>query len=77
MSKINTQHMSKEDAIELMKQGVKMTHTYFTPEEWVYISKGGEYVLEDGVECSHHEFWQWRQAEFWQDGWERWEDLEN
>lgn len=38
--------MTKEDAIELMKQGVKMTHAYFTPEEWVYIGSKGEYVLE-------------------------------
>jgi len=64
--------MTKEDAIELMKQGVKMTHAYFTPEEWVYIGKNGQYVLEDGVECHRQEFWQWRQAESWKDGWERW-----
>lgn len=61
--------MTKEEAIELMKKGVKMTHDFFTPTEWVSIGKNGKYVFEDGVECNHDEFWQYRQNEYWKDGW--------
>ena len=64
--------MTKEEAIELMKKGVKMTHKYSTPEEWVYIGNDGKYVLEDGVECDKYEFWKWRIQEYWNDGWSEW-----
>lgn len=64
--------MTKKEAIKLMEQGVKMTHYYFTPDEWVYIDNG-QYVLEDGVECIGLEFWEWRKCSDWENGWERWQ----
>ena len=62
--------MTKPEAIDLMQQGIKMTHEYFSPTEWVTI-KNGNYLLEDGVECSYQEFWKWRQETYWQTGWEK------
>ncbi len=61
--------MTKLEAIEVMKQGIKVTHKYFTKEEWVTIGKNGKMILEDGVECSPHEFWQWRKDSYWGNDW--------
>ena len=63
--------MSKEEAIELMKQGVKMTHKYFVEGEWAYMGLNGLMVLEDGVEVEPHEFWQYRQDVAWNNNWEK------
>jgi hypothetical protein len=30
--------------------------------------KGNHILLENGVECSQHEFWQWRTDESWNEG---------
>jgi hypothetical protein len=66
--------MTKEEAISLMKAGHKLTHRYFTSEEWVKTDETGMiYILEDGVECSHYEFWHWRKDESWNTGWELFE----
>lgn len=63
--------MTKEEAISQMKAGKKLTHRYFTAEEWVKTDATGMiYILEDGVECSPQEFWQWRTDEAWNSDWE-------
>ena len=64
--------MNKEAAIELMKEGVKITHESFTKEEWMTY-ENGRMLLEDGVKCSRHEFWGWRMDSCWDDGYSRWE----
>lgn len=64
--------MTKLEAIELMRQGVRMTHDYFALDEWVYIGKDGQYVLEDGIEADPFEFWRHRTVEGWLTGWQRW-----
>src|SRR5690242_10950527 len=63
--------MNREQAIKEMQQGIKMTHKYFTDDEWVTIS-GNEYVLEDGVRCSHRLFWLDRSGPNFDEGWEHW-----
>lgn len=60
--------MTKQEAIEQMKEGIKITHTYFAKDEWVTMNSRGEIVLEDGVICSPNEFWQWRKSDDWNDG---------
>ena len=35
------------EAEELARQGIKVTHTYFTPDEWL-IMKGNLIIFEDG-----------------------------
>lgn len=62
--------MDKAQAIAEMKKGKKLTHKYFTEDEWVTIGVNGQYVLEDGVECSFYEFWRWRQSEAFNSDWE-------
>jgi hypothetical protein len=56
--------MSKAEAIEAMKDGKKVTHRYFSPEEWMTMKKsyleGWMIHLEDSVICSPAEFWRWR-----------------
>jgi hypothetical protein len=64
--------MTKEEAIQEMRAGKKVTHRYFSPEEWVTMGTEGQIVLEDGVECSPEEFWQWRTDDSYKTDWELW-----
>lgn len=59
--------MTKEEAITCMKNGEKITHEYFSSDEWMTMGNG-ELILEDGVKCSPDYFWQSRTAEDWNDG---------
>lgn len=59
--------MTKTEAIAEMRKGVKVTHQYFSPEEWMTM-KGNIIILEDGVQCDENEFWQWRNNKSWEDG---------
>ena len=59
--------MTKKEAIRAMREGKKVTHDYFTKEEWMTM-ENGQLVLEDGVRCSPDEFWRWRTHEGWENG---------
>lgn len=59
--------MNKKEAIQAMQEGKKITHKYFTPEEWMTMRKG-MIVLEDRVVCTPEEFWKWRTAIGWDYG---------
>ena len=59
--------MKKHEAKELMKQGKKITHTWFTPDEWMTI-EDSELLFEDGIRCSQTEFWEYRTHSSWNDG---------
>ena len=61
--------MDKAEAIQQMKLGKKLTHRYFSDDEWVTIDKHGQILLEDGVTCSQYEFWNHRKQDWWNDGW--------
>jgi hypothetical protein len=63
--------MTKGNAILAMKKGKKVTHYYFSREEWATM-KNGQIVLEDDVKCSPDEFWRWRQGPDWEIDWEIW-----
>ncbi len=56
--------MNKEEALQFMKDGSKISHEYFQPHESMTI-QDGEILLEDGVKCSLEEFFSWRST-----GWE-------
>jgi len=63
--------MTKEEAIEQMKLGKRLTHKHFTDNEWVKSNQDGTIIiLEDGAECPPHEFWRWRTNESWNNDWE-------
>lgn len=66
---IINEQMTKEEAIVQMKKGKKITHRYFTSDEWMTI-ENGMYLLEDGVRVSEKEFWHYRQQDSWKDGYE-------
>jgi len=64
--------MTKQEAKEAMRKGKKVTHVYFTPEEWVTLKGHDSILLEDGVNCSESEFWRWRVDPMFDTGWEIW-----
>jgi len=61
--------MTKQEAIQMMIKGKKVTHRYFSPNEWITVDKG-KFLFEDGVKCSFNEFWADRRQQFWETDWE-------
>jgi hypothetical protein len=59
--------LSKEEAIEAMKGGAKVSHRCFTEEEWMKWD-AGYIVFEDGCQCTITEFFRIRTGEAWADG---------
>lgn len=47
--------MTLEEAKALAQKGVKMTHIYFTPNEWM-ILKGNQVIFEDGAQIFFDEW---------------------
>lgn len=68
--------MTKQEAIQAMREGKKVTHRFFQPDEWVtwVISGLGEcddmYITEDGCRLSSEDFWTLRTDPAWETGWE-------
>jgi hypothetical protein len=62
--------MTRFEAAQALKEGKKLTHRYFSPNEWVMGIHDGYYLLEDGVQCTAAEFWKWRQKPMFDDDWE-------
>jgi len=48
--------MIKEQAIEAMKAGNKVTHIYFTDKEFIYM-EGEKLFDESGLQLPKHDFW--------------------
>lgn len=70
-----------QQAIDLMKQGNKMTHGYFSREEWVTYDCG-LVKTEEGYLFSPEDFWndkgvqeQYRRVTFMYEGWTYWEEI--
>lgn len=53
--------MDKQQAIEAMLKGKKVTHRYFDPNEWVRMTDGHTVETEDGVSYSAALFWSIRE----------------
>jgi len=60
--------MTDHEAIKAMKDGKKVAHRHFTPEEWVK-ETGALYEFEDGCLCERHHFWLDRSPGSWLEGW--------
>lgn len=62
--------MTREEAKQALKEGHKITHTYFNPDEWVKQPK--DHIIEDeqGFSISPTVFWYIRRGEHFADGWE-------
>lgn len=67
--------MTKQEAQEAMRAGKKVTHLYFTSDEWMTMEHG-LILLEDGVRCSEHEFWHFRTENYWNEGYSIFTDKE-
>jgi hypothetical protein len=64
----DVQSLTKQEAIKLMQEGKRITHRYFSADEWMTMNNKGYILLEDGVQCSLSEFFRWRTDETWNDG---------
>jgi len=65
--------MNKYEAVKAMAEGQKLTHIWFSPEEWVTI-KQARFLFEDGCRCTIKEFWSSRTHPDWNEGWSLWID---
>lgn len=63
--------MNKEQALQAMREGKKVTHTYFEEHEWMTIV-GYKIQLEDNVVISIEEFFKYRDTEDWNEGYSIW-----
>ena len=65
--------MTKLEALALMKKGIKITHRYFTPSEWMTI-EGDFFVFDDGAQIEKSAFWADRSTIDWHDGYSVWKE---
>lgn len=63
--------MNKAEAIQYMRSGYKVIHRYFSDEEWMSINpENGKVLTEEGYEHTFSEFFSYRTADGWEDGYE-------
>ena len=65
--------MTKQEAIEAMERGEKVTHGQFNPEEWISI-EGGEMTSDEGMVYKLESFFECRRSDIWDGGWSIWEE---
>lgn len=63
------ERMTKSQAVEAMREGYKVTHDLFSPNEWITLNADGNYQTEDGCIISIRAFWAYRQQTAWEDNW--------
>lgn len=64
----NKDNLTRAEAIQAMKEGKKVSHRYFTPDEFIYM-EGDTIHTEDGAQCSSKEFWSIRSNVMWEIDW--------
>jgi len=67
--------MTRPEAIKAMREGKKVTHKYFTREEWA-TQDHGLILLDDGDKCAPSAFWKDRQSKMFDNGWSLFVDHE-
>lgn len=60
--------MTKEEAIVAMEAGHKVTHQYFTKDEFIRM-KNGKLITEEGYEFEPWKFWMYRNYKVWETDW--------
>lgn len=63
------------EALEAMKLGHKVSHRYFSVDEWMELLPDGNFRFEDGVVCNPSLFWFDRSTDDWKIDWEIYEEL--
>ena len=61
--------MNRTEAINALKEGKRLSHKSFTPEEWIEGSSRHFYVYENGCRCTAAEFWRYRHSKGFDHGW--------
>lgn len=62
--------MNKQEAIEAMLEGKKLTHRYFTNEEWISMKDEDTMIDENGYTWHPDIFWKDRESgDMWDTGW--------
>lgn len=64
--------MTKQEAIEAMREGKKVSHRHFSPEEWMTIEAGNIITLEDGCKCFINDFFSYRIDPSWENDYQIW-----
>ncbi len=59
--------MTKAQALDAMRSGKKVTHIFFSPNEWMTI-QNDQILLVDGVRCYPDDFFKYRSDKSWQSG---------
>jgi hypothetical protein len=62
--------MTKEEAIQAMKDGKRVAHSHFTKKEWMKLElDSSNYEFEDGIICEREAFWVTRDCPSWEYNW--------
>lgn len=61
--------MTKQEAIQLMKEGIKVKHRFFMEGEWVIMEDSLTVINEEGHAFSTLEFWKYRNGSEWETDW--------
>lgn len=69
-----TTPLTKQQAKEAMREGKKVRHEYFMPDEWMRLTATGLYQFDDGHVIPSLLFWADRKGEKWLTGWSIVED---
>ena len=69
--------MTKQDAIAAMIAGKKVTHKYFSREEYMTMDLSLLVITEDGYSRTLYEFFRYRKSHEWEDGYSEWIPLSN
>jgi hypothetical protein len=64
--------MNKREAIEAMKNGLKVTHKYFDPKEWITMSGKSTIMTEEGYAVCADKFWNGKDRSDWEFDWSVW-----
>jgi hypothetical protein len=67
------EELTKEEAIASARKGDKITHSYFTPDEWFTI-QGNMMTFEDGVRMFIEDFFSTRTGAEWREGYAVWKE---
>lgn len=60
--------MTRREAIQAMKKGFKVTHDYFSSNEYITMIDD-KIVTEEGYKFNTTEFWSYRTDEHWDTDW--------
>jgi hypothetical protein len=64
---MKTDNLTKQEAIQSMKEGKRVTHFFFSDNEWMTMD-GDKIVTEEGYRHDANEFWSYRTGSQWDSG---------